>query len=155
MTGPRHRLWGVCLAALLAGCASPTVPEPQAGALLDAPTTLNLGGRVVTLQADPEVQGDRLRVGLRLDAARPPLPGLNLTGVYVLGGSGVWKGPAPRVLKADCQEDGTTCLLAAASGAAGTLRGGADVQVVVQVRDRAGRTLWLRDAKVEITRAER
>ncbi|WP_309571475.1 hypothetical protein [Deinococcus sp.] len=144
------RVLPLLTALALVACSPPPVPTPTVE-LLGAPVTLNVEGAVVSAQATPAVQGSTFSVLVRLRTDRPPLPGLLVTGVYVVTDGGVWKGAVSSAQRASC---GTgTCLQGRAAGSAAGLRAGQSVQVVARVQDGQGRTLWLRAPKVQIASA--
>ncbi|GHF55383.1 hypothetical protein HNQ07_003367 [Deinococcus metalli] len=135
-------------ALALVGCAAPAAPTPTVE-LLGAPTTLNIGGTAVTAQATPSVQGGTFSVLVRLTSNRPPVPNMTVTGVYVVTGSGVWKGAVGADQRAACARN--ACVLGTAAGGATGLRAGQTVQVVARVQDARGRALWLRAPEVKIS----
>lgn len=131
----------------LVGCA--TLPtDPNAADLLDAPTTLNLGGRLVQAQAQTSVRGETLdvRVKLRSSSGLPPLQPTN---VYLVTGAGVWNASLGKYSDkvSGCQSN---CALLRATGPANGLRVGQGVEVVVGLRDLRGRTFLLRDGVVQV-----
>ncbi|WP_291428374.1 hypothetical protein [Deinococcus sp.] len=147
-------LWMAALACVLAASgAVGGLPEPQPGALMSAPTTLIVQGRVLTAQASASLYGGGL--GVRVRVSVPPRPGtlppagtpagplgsLRLDGLFVVTGQGTWKAP----LRPSPPAGGTAALNAAAWSGSGSLRPGDHVQVVVRLKDRLGHTYWLRD----------
>lgn len=145
----RAWLWPLA-AALLGACGTLSAPPaPSTGDLLASPTALQVSARRLKVEATPVLDGETFRVRVRVQTSRPPLPTLALTGVYVVTGDGVWTAPlAPTALARRC--GARPCLQATGSGEAGGLRPGEGVQVVVSLRDEAGRTLWLRDARASV-----
>lgn len=137
-------------ALALAACSAPPVPTPTV-ALLGAPVTLNVNGAVVSAQATPTVRGGAFSVLVRLLTDRPPLPGLLVTGVYVVTDGGVWKGAVSSAQRAACGAG--TCVQGRAVGSAAGLRAGQSVQVVARVQDELGHTMWLRAPKVQVSSA--
>lgn len=138
-----------CAAALLGACGTlSSPPAPSTGDLLASPTALQVGARRLKVEAAPVLGGETFRVRVRVQASRPPLPPLALTGVYVVTGDGVWTAPLSPAVPRRC--GARPCLQASGSGEARGLRSGQGVQVVVRLRDEAGRTLWLRDARASI-----
>lgn len=140
-------MWLLPAALGLVACGSAQAP-PLTGDLLGAPTTLNVAGRVVTAQATPTVRGDGFRVQVRVQSARPPLPTLNVTGIFMVTDSGVWKAAVPSGARRVC--GARMCVQGTATGSAAGIRSGEDVQVVTRLQDGQGRVLWLRDADVKV-----
>ncbi|PNY80597.1 hypothetical protein [Deinococcus koreensis] len=140
-------MWLVPAALGLVACGSAPTP-PLTGDLLGAPTTLNVSGRVVSAQATPTIQGDEFRVRVRVQAARPPLPALKVTGIFVVTDAGVWKAPVPSGARLVC--GARMCLQGTATGPASGIQPGEDVQVVARLQDRQGREFWLRDRDVRV-----
>ncbi|GAA0519513.1 hypothetical protein [Deinococcus depolymerans] len=143
------KFWLSALACVLVACgAAGGVPDPQAGDLLSAPTTLIRQGQVLTAQATATLYGGGLGVRVQVGAATADrmgaasLDGLTLDGVFVVTGAGVWKAPL-RVTAPASSAPGT--LSASAWSGSGRLRPGSSVQVVVRLKDRLGHTYWLRD----------
>lgn len=145
-----RRAWLLPLAAALLGACGtlPSPPAPSTGDLLASPTALQVGARRLKVEAAPVLGEQTFRVRVRVHAARPPLPPLTLTGVYVVTGDGVWTAPLEPSEVRRC--GARPCLQATGSGEARGLRPGEGVQVVISLRDEAGRTLWLRDAQASI-----
>ncbi|NTY02007.1 hypothetical protein [Deinococcus sp. JMULE3] len=127
------------LPLLLAACGfSPRVP-PSVGDLLGAPTALNVGGQVVTLDSASASGSGGFGVKVRL-TSRDALPALRLDGVFVVSGTDLWKSPLR-----------STGGVASAYGRAGSgVQAGETVQVVVRLRDAQGRVLWLRDGETRV-----
>ncbi len=143
------RLWPVpVVAALLGACGTLGTPEPTAGDLLTAPTTLQVGGRSLRAEATPSLTEDTFRVRVRVQTKRAPIPDLKVTGVYVVTEDGVWNAPVAARDRRDCGQD--RCLQGTGRGAADGLHSGEGVQVVVSLKDEKGRVLWLRDARASI-----
>lgn len=129
----------LCLPLLVAACGfSPRVP-PTVGDLLSAPTALNVGGQVVTLESTSASGSGGFGVKVRL-ASRDALPALRLDGVFVVSGTELWKSPLRAAGGA-----------ASAYGRAGSgVQPGETVQVVVRLRDAQGRVLFLRDGETRV-----
>lgn len=143
-------MWLLPAALGLVACGSAPTPL-LSGDLLGAPTALNVAGRVLTAQATPTVRDGHFRVQVRVQSARPPLPPLDVTGIFVVTDSGVWKAGVSSGARLVC---GTRmCVLGTATGRAAGIRGGEDVQVITRLQDGQGRVLWLRDAEVKVGRA--
>ena len=144
------KFWLSALACALVACgAAGGTPDPQAGDLLSAPTTLNRQGHVLSAQSTVTLYGGGLGVRVQVGATAPgragaaaSLSGLTLDGVFVVTGTGVWKAPL-RTSPAGQTSLGT--LNAAAWSGSGDLRPGSGVQVVVRLKDRLGHAYWLRD----------
>ncbi|BDP42240.1 hypothetical protein DAETH_22090 [Deinococcus aetherius] len=144
-----RRLWLLPVAAALLGaCGTLGTPEPTAGDLLAAPTTLQVGGRSLRAEATPTLGDDTFQVRVRVQAKHAPIPVLKVTGVYVVTEDGVWNAPVGARDRKDCGDD--RCLQGTGRGAAEGLRSGEGVQVVVSLKDEKGRVLWLRDARASI-----
>ncbi len=137
----------------LAGCGSlGSAPTPLAGDLLSAPTTLNLGGRLLGLTAAPQLvrESDRFSVRVSVEASaltRSPTATdpLKVTGIYVFTGSGLWHSPRLNDFSSASTCPAQAC--AWGSGSANGFTAGEDVRVIAQLRDASGRTHWLRDAR--------
>ncbi|GGK91919.1 hypothetical protein [Deinococcus radiotolerans] len=129
----------LCLPLLLAACGfSPRVP-PTVGDLLSAPTALNVGGQVVTLDSASASGAGGFGVKVRLNS-RDALPALKLDGVFVVSGTDLWKSPL--------RSSGAQGSAFGRSGA--SVQPGETVQVVVRLRDAQGRPLWLRDGETRV-----
>lgn len=140
-------VWLLAAALGLVACGAVPTP-PLTGDLLGAPTSLNVAGRVVTARATPTVQGQTFRVRVRVQTARPPLPSLKVTGIFVVTDAGVWKAGVASGARLVC--GARMCVQGLASGPAGSIRQGEDVQVVARLQDGQGRVLWLRDKGVRV-----
>ena len=144
------KFWLSALACALVACgAAGGTPDPQAGDLLSAPTTLIRQGHVLSAQSAVTLYGGGLGVRVQVGASAPgragaaaSLNGLTLDGVFVVTGDGVWKAPL-RATTPGQMSVGT--LNAAAWSGSGKLRPGSGVQVVVRLKDRLGHAYWLRD----------
>ncbi|CAM3563195.1 hypothetical protein [Deinococcus frigens] len=154
MRNPGLARTGVLLCGLgLAGCGSlGSAPTPLAGDLLGAPTTLNLGGRVLSLTAAPQLvrEADRFRVRVRVEtsekASTPAMSTpLKVTGIYVFTGSGLWQSPRLNDFSRASACPAHAC--AWGSGGANGFTAGEDVRVIAQLQDASGKTYWLRDAR--------
>lgn len=144
-------LAGLCSGLSLTACGSlSTTPAPVTGDLLGAPTTLNMGGRMLKAEAKPILNGNKFSVRVRIHADRPPLPNLRLTGVFVVTSAGVWKSPLSAKAQLGCGEK--LCTQGTASSSASGFQPGESVQVIARLSDQQGRTLWLRDAQVRVLR---
>lgn len=130
----------------LAGCGSLDAP-PTAGQLLDAPTSLNVTGRVVRADAAPVISGSLFNVRVRVQSPRAQAAGLRVTDVYVVTGSGVW---SAGVGAADQRPCGGGCTVAVGRGAADGVQSGEGVQVVARLVDAQGRSFLLRDDQVRV-----
>lgn len=139
-----------CLAAvltsLLVGCGSVST-APNAGQLLDAPTNLNITGKVLTADAAPTLSGNVFSVKVRVLSPRAALPKLSVTDVYVVANDGVW---SAGITKASQWKCGNNCALAVGRGPADGMQAGQGVQVVVSLKDAQGRTFLLRDAQARV-----
>lgn len=131
----------------LVGCAAPEVPTPTLQ-LLAAPTSVVIGGRVLSAAAQPILVDSDLTVRVQVGTERPPLPALTVTGVYVVTDGGVWKRAVTSSQRRGCASG--ACQQATTSGRAAGLRVGQRVQVVTRVQDATGQSMWLRDADVAI-----
>lgn len=146
-----RRRWLLAAGLGLVGCGSlNTTPVPAAGDLLSAPTTLTVGGRTVTAEAHPSVKGNVFSVRVRLKADRPPLPPLNVTGVFVVTNAGVWKSPVRPQAQSNC--GAKACQQASATSLANGFQVGEGVQVITRLQDAQGNVLWLRDAQARVLR---
>jgi hypothetical protein len=146
----------LCAAAGLVACgglASPPAPsvlKPSAGDLLSAPTTLNLAGRTVKLDATPQLTLSTLNLRVRLQTTQKPLPKLKVLGVYMVTAGGVWNALPNAARACDARN---RCTQVTASGPAQGLKASAGVQVVVNLSSSDGRTYWLRDAVSSISQS--
>ncbi|UQN05563.1 hypothetical protein [Deinococcus sp. QL22] len=141
----------LCAAAGLVACgglASP--PAPSAGDLLSAPTTLNLAGRTVKLDATPQLTQNTLNLRVRLQTTQKQLPKLKVMGVYMVTAGGVWNALPQEARACDAR---SRCTQVTASGPAQGLKAAAGVQVVVNLSSSDGRTYWLRDAVSSISQS--
>lgn len=143
----RFWLW-TALAAVLGACGTLGTPEPTAGDLLAAPTTLQVAGRSLRAEATPTLGDATFRVRVQVQTKRGRVPALTVTGVYVVTEDGVWNAPVAARDRQDCGQ--ARCLQGTVRGAADGLRPGEGVQVVVSLKDDRGRLLWLRDARASI-----
>lgn len=134
-------LLGACLVLGLAGCGG-APPAVQAGDLLDAPTTLNLGGTLLSADALPMVGNDVLKVQVKVRAQRSALPAVRLTNVYAVTTDGVWSAALTPVAASKC---GGTCALAVGRAPANGIRPGDGVQIVIGMQDQMGRSYLLRN----------
>ncbi|PTA69019.1 hypothetical protein [Deinococcus arcticus] len=126
----------------LAACGAQPGP-PQVGDLLSAPTALNVNGQMVTVGAVPAASAQGFGVRVQLNSARRPLPPVQLDGVFVVGGEGLWKAPI--------RGAGTQAAVWGRNAAG--LQAGEPVQVVVRLRDDRGRVLWLRGPQTRVGQA--
>ncbi|GGO37729.1 hypothetical protein [Deinococcus humi] len=148
-------LWcGLMLGSLgLMGCGSlGSAPTPAAGDLLGAPATLNLGGQVLRLTANPQLSQEmnrfRVRVAVKASgpATRAAAPAtLKVTGLYVVTPSGLWQ--SPQLNDVSQARNCLASICAQGSGGASGFAAGDDVRVIAQLKDASGRTYWLRDAQ--------
>ncbi|WP_139322958.1 hypothetical protein [Deinococcus marmoris] len=145
---------GMMLCGLgLAGCGSlGNAPTPLAGDLLSAPTTLNLGGRLLGLTAAPQLVQEADRFSVRVNVEASALAGgpaatdpLKVIGIYVFTGAGLWQ--SPRLSDFSRASNCSTQVCAWGSGSANGFTAGEDVRVIAQLRDASGKTYWLRDAR--------
>lgn len=147
---------GMMLCGLgLAGCGSlVSAPTPLAGDLLNAPTTLNLGGQLLGLTAAPQLvrEADRFSVRLQVQPSAPAsnpaataTDPLKVTGIYVFTGAGLWH--SPRLSDFSGASNCSAQVCAWGSGSANGFTAGEDVRVIAQLRDASGKTYWLRDAR--------
>lgn len=135
--------------SLLAGCGTVST-APTAGQLLDAPTTLNVGGKLLSAAAWPSLKDNVLSVRVRVSAPRSSLPGqLNLTGVYVVSNEGVWSSTLKPSAQWKC---GSGCALGVGRGPAGELQTGQNVQVVLGLSNGQGQNYFLRSGQARIAR---
>ncbi len=148
--GPVKRLLPpLLLLPLAVGCGS-AGSVPSAAQLLDAPTTLNVGGKLLSARVLPTVQEQVLAVRVRLSTGQKELPArLNLSGVYVVTNDGVWSSTVTAPLQWKC---GPTCALSAARGPAGNVQPGQNVQVVLSLNDGQGHTFLLRSGPMRVGR---
>lgn len=146
-----RRAWLLPLvAALLGACGTlAEPPTPTAGDLLAAPTALQIAGRSLKADATSSLDGNTFQVRVRVQATRPPLPSLAVTGVYVVTEDGVWS--AATTQSGRCGKG--TCLQGTGRGGARGLRSGEGAQIVISLRDAGGRTLWLRDPQASVGQA--
>ncbi|WP_291425078.1 hypothetical protein [Deinococcus sp.] len=140
------RLLIPALPLLLAACGSLS-PAPTAGELLDAPTSLNVTGKVLTAQAAPTLSGNVFSVRVKVQTPKSALPGLNVTNLYVVTSDGVWSTAVDKTSQWKC---GASCAFAVGRGPAEGLQSGDGVQVVLGLRDAQGRTFLLRDDQVKV-----
>lgn len=140
------RLLAAALTLLMVGCGGVTT-APTAGQLLDAPTNLNVTGKVLTADAAPTVSGGVFSVKVKLQTPRSALPALNVTDVYVVTNDGVWSAGVTQASQWKC---GPNCAYAIGRGPADGVQLGEGVQVVVGLRDAQGRTLLVRDAQAKV-----
>ncbi|MFC4425689.1 hypothetical protein [Deinococcus navajonensis] len=137
------------LLAVLVGCGSlDAAPSPLAGDLLSAPTTLNLSGQLLRIDASPRLSGAALGVHVRLQSGTS-LPRVTPTAVFMVTRNGVWTAPLRLDPARRCS--GCPCLQGQARGRGEGVRSGEPVQVVVRLKDARGRLLWLRDPQATVT----
>lgn len=137
------------LTLLLVGCGSVST-APTAGQLLDAPSTLNVGGTLLGASAWPTLSNTVLSVRVRVQSARSALPPrLSINTVYVVTNDGVWSTPLSSSLQWKC---GSGCALGVGRGPAGDLQVGQGVQVVLGLSDAQGRSFLLRSGQAKIAK---
>lgn len=140
------RLFAAAVTLLMVGCGAVS-NTPTAGQLLDAPTNLNVTGKVLTLDAAPTLSGNVFSVKVKLQSQRTALPNLNVTDVYVVTNDGVW---SAGVTKASQWKCGSNCTFAVGRGPADGVQARQGVQVVINLKDAQGRTFLLRDADARV-----
>ena len=147
-------LWacGTAAGPLGAG-AVPGAPALSAGELLAAPTRLALGGVKLSAEASPYLSGSSFVVPVKVLASRAKPGGLKLsalkvTGVYVITEGGVWRSGVAAQDTRSCLSS-LNCLQAVGRGSA-ELSSRDAVQVVLTLRDAAGKNYKLRDDKAVV-----
>lgn len=141
-----HLLVPLLCAGFLAGCGSLNA-APTPGELLDAPTTLNVGGSTVTAQAVPALKGNVFNVRIVLRSAKTLMPSLIVKDVYVVTNEGVWQSSTTKRNLWKCS---ASCAVAVGRGPANGVQPGDAVQVVLGVQDEQGRELLLRDEQAQV-----
>lgn len=146
------RVWGIILVFILVSCGSlqTTTPTPLAGDLLSAPTTLNMGGRLVKIEASPSVDGEQFSVKVRMQATRLPMPKFSVTNVYVVTNGGVWESKVTQTKLNNCSTNTPLCSQGVATGSSSGFQSGELVQVILKLQDPQMRVLWLRDNQAKI-----
>ena len=139
----------------LGGGAVPGAPALSAGELLAAPTKLALGGVRLSAEATPHLSGSSFVVPVKVLASSSKQGGLKLsafkvTGVYVITEGGVWRSGVAAQDNRRCLS-AVNCLQAVGRGSA-ELSSRDAVQVVLTLRDAAGKNYKLRDDKAVVSR---
>lgn len=134
------------LALPLMGCGTLNA-LPTVGQLLDAPTALDFAGNTVTASSNSILNhfDNSLDIKVALKTNKKPIPNLKVTDVYMITNGGIWIPNYDKINQHNCAEQSTYCTLATGSGSAKGLTQGEGAQVVVQLKDEAGSTYYLRD----------
>ncbi|AWN24715.1 hypothetical protein DKM44_14695 [Deinococcus irradiatisoli] len=157
--------WTLLIAPLLWACGAAVGPVPaavpklSAGELLKAPVKLAVGGVKFSAEARPYLSAlsacserscaPNFVVPVELRASGE-VGALKVTGVYVITEGGVWRSGVATQDSRRCWQ-GSNCLQVVGRGNADLTPNDA-VQVVLTLRDAAGRTYKLRDDKAVVSK---